>query len=105
MDINEHRDWLVNFYKQRNWYEYSPLIRMNYLNGEMGELNRAVIAYEIGRDHPGEADKNHDQRLADIKEEMADVLDQVLILSNKYDISVSDLLEQSETKFKKRFDL
>ncbi len=25
MIINEHRQWLINFYKQREWYQYSPL--------------------------------------------------------------------------------
>ncbi|USS90648.1 MazG-like family protein [Fructilactobacillus carniphilus] len=105
MDINRHQDWLINFYKQRDWYDYSPIIRMNFLNEETGELSRAIRAYEIGRDHPGEAAESDEQRLADIKEEMADVLDQVLILSDHYNLSVADLLEQSETKLKQRFNL
>ncbi|MBF5067097.1 hypothetical protein G6O45_28230, partial [Salmonella enterica subsp. enterica serovar Istanbul] len=40
---------------------------------------------------------------ANLKEELADVLDQVLILSAKFKIDPNDLLAQSEHKLKARF--
>ena len=54
MIIDEHRQWLINFYKQREWYQYSPFIRLNFLMEEVGELPQTVRANEVGRDHPGE---------------------------------------------------
>ena len=38
-------------------------------------------------------------------EEMADVIDQVLVLAAKYDIKPDELLEYSENKLKKRFNM
>lgn len=54
MIIDEHRQWLINFYKQRDWYQYSPFIRLNFLMEEVGELAQTVRSIELGRDHPGE---------------------------------------------------
>lgn len=101
--LNEHQAWLVNFYKKRNWYQYSTFIRLNFLTEEVGELSRAIRALEIGRDHPGENEQSTSDAKANLKEELADVLDQVLIMSAKFDIDPQDLLKQSENKLKQRF--
>ncbi|WP_057896002.1 MazG nucleotide pyrophosphohydrolase domain-containing protein [Liquorilactobacillus oeni] len=103
MNIKNHQKWLVNFYKKRSWYQYSPFIRLNFLTEEVGELSRAVRALKIGRDHPGEKESSVEVLNANLKEELADVLDQVLIMSSKFDIDPQTLLEQSENKLKKRF--
>lgn len=105
LNLTEHKQWLVDFYKQRNWYQYSPFIRLNYLNEETGEVCRAVRSLEIGRDHPGEQEKPKQEDLANLKEELADTLDQVLILADKYGIEPAELLQQSEHKIKQRFHL
>ncbi|MCT3076478.1 MazG-like family protein [Leuconostoc citreum] len=103
MIIDEHRQWLINFYKQREWYQYSPFIRLNFLMEEVGELAQTVRAIELGCDHPGETSQTPTELNEHLKEELADVLDQVLILSDKYQLDVDELIVQSETKLKKRF--
>ncbi|MDN6967051.1 hypothetical protein FCS83_00395 [Oenococcus sp. UCMA 17063] len=104
MNLRQHQQWLIDFYKQRGWYSYSSFIRLNYLTEEVGELSRAVRALEIGRDHPGEKKQSHEFLENNLKEELADILDQLLIFCDKYDIKIDDLLQASEGKLKKRFE-
>lgn len=54
MTIEDHQQWLVNFYQQRQWYQYSPFVHLNFLSEETGEMSRAIRALEIGRDRPSE---------------------------------------------------
>ncbi|PMD69466.1 MazG nucleotide pyrophosphohydrolase domain-containing protein [Companilactobacillus nuruki] len=103
MKLQEHQQWLVDFYKKRNWYQYSPFVHLNFLTEEVGELSRAVRAIEIGRDHPGETQKNQAELDYNLKEELADVMDQLLVISSVYGIKPEELLQQSEDKLKKRF--
>ena len=102
MDIYEHQNWLVDFYKGRDWYNFSPLIRLNFMTEELGELSRAVRALEIGRDHPGE-NILEDEWRDNLVEEMADVMDQLLILSSKFNVNIDELIKQSEEKLVSRF--
>lgn len=51
----------------------------------------------------GEPVKSQHALDANLKEELADVLDQVLILSDKFGIDPESLLEQSERKLTQRF--
>ena len=103
MNLTEHEKWLVNFYKQRNWYQYSPFIRLNYLSEETGELSRAIRAIEIGRDHPGDKQLSSIEKRDNLQEELADILDQLLIFCSKYNIDPNHLFSASENKLKKRF--
>ncbi|WP_273751495.1 MazG-like family protein [Leuconostoc mesenteroides] len=102
--IKEHKTWLVKFYENRNWFQYSTFIRLNFLFEEVGELAQCIRAIELGRDHPGEEKQTQSELNAHLKEELADVLDQVLILSEKYNIDLDDLAEQSQKKLKQRFN-
>lgn len=65
----------------------------------MGELSRAIRAIEIGRDHPGEHETAA-EREYNLHEELADVMDQVLILCDKYDVDPDSLMAFSEKKLK-----
>ncbi|WP_105956922.1 MazG nucleotide pyrophosphohydrolase domain-containing protein [Apilactobacillus quenuiae] len=103
MKIDEHLEWLIKFYKQRNWYNYSPFVRMNYLNEEQGELSRAIRTLEVGRDHPSDPKRNPAQKMDNLKEELADNLDQILMLCDMYNIKPEELMKYSENKFKDRF--
>ncbi|WP_125572934.1 MazG nucleotide pyrophosphohydrolase domain-containing protein [Levilactobacillus huananensis] len=103
MTITTHQQWLVDFYQRRHWYQYSPFVHLNFLTEEVGEVSRAIRAVEIGRDHPGEKQTTPEDRQANLREELADVLDQVLVISSLYDIDASDLLAASETKLTERF--
>ncbi|KRL37917.1 hypothetical protein FD20_GL002455 [Liquorilactobacillus uvarum DSM 19971] len=76
---------------------------MNFLCEEIGELARAIRTYEIGRDHPGEKKKTQKEAFENLKEELADVIDQTLIICSKYDIEPSEILDFSEKKLTNRF--
>ncbi|MEJ6400934.1 MazG-like family protein [Nicoliella lavandulae] len=104
MDLKQHADWLTKFYKKHKWFELSPEIRMNFLLEESGELARAIRTEEIGREHPGEAKKTKAEADDNLHEELADVLDQLLILCAKYDIDPNSLLSYSENKLHKRWN-
>lgn len=103
MTLSEHQHWLTDFYKQRNWYQLSPFIRLNFLTEEVGEVSQAIRAVEIGRDHPGEIEQTPAAQRDHLHEELADTLDQVLILCSKYDIDAEELLHYSEQKLHDRF--
>lgn len=103
MSLSAHQAWLVDFYQRRNWYHYSPFIRLNYLTEEVGELSRAIRAIEIGRDHPGEKNASPAQLEANLHEELGDALDQILMLCSKYQIDAETLLDESENKLHRRF--
>lgn len=103
MTLKQYQDWLVDFYKSRDWYQYSSFIRLNFLTEEVGELSRAIRAIEIGRDHPGESTSAKDRNY-NLHEELADVMDQVLILCSQYDVDPDSLMGFSERKLEKRFE-
>lgn len=105
MNINQHQNWLKAFYQNKHWYELSPEWRMNFIAEEEGELARAVRTIEIGRSHPGERPETTAEQEYNLREEMADVIDQVLILAAKYGVSGEELLQFSEDKLKKRWNL
>ncbi|MBL3530615.1 hypothetical protein JMJ99_04475 [Companilactobacillus zhachilii] len=102
-NLKDHQAWLKEFYEGRGWYQYPTFIHLNFVTEEVGELSRAVRALEIGRDHPGEAKKTHEELMDNLEEELADVLDQVLMISSKYDVNPETLLKRSEVKLTKRF--
>lgn len=104
MDLNSHQEWLADFYHQRGWDTYSPQIGINFMTEEVGELSRAVRTMEIGRDHPGERKASDTEMMANLREEMADVLDQVLFCASKYGVRADELLRGSEEKLTKRFE-
>jgi NTP pyrophosphatase (non-canonical NTP hydrolase) len=104
LNLENHQDWLIDFYKRHGWYHFSPFVHVNFLTEETGEVARAVRALEIGRHHPGEKPQTPAEKTANLKEELADVLDQVLILSAKFGIDPETLLDQSETKLSRRFN-
>lgn len=104
MDLNTHQKWLADFYHQRGWDQYSAQIGINFMTEEVGELSRAVRTLEIGRDHPGEHHATETEMVANLHEELGDVLDQVLFCASKYGVSADDLLSGSEKKLTKRFE-
>ncbi|MFT9008781.1 MAG: MazG-like family protein [Bifidobacterium sp.] len=76
---------------------------MALLTEELGELSRAVRAYEIGRDHPHEQTQSESEQKDHICEELADFLDNLLILADKYGYRPDELIKDSEDKLRQRF--
>ncbi|MGO3357986.1 MAG: MazG nucleotide pyrophosphohydrolase domain-containing protein [Bifidobacterium crudilactis] len=103
MDIHNHARWLKDFTISRQWYPYPPFVRLAFMSEELGELAQAVRTHEIGRDHPHEQKLSEDEQLSHIREELADVLDNLLIMADKYGFTADDLMQASEAKLTKRF--
>lgn len=103
MTIEEYQEFISKFYKKRNWYEYDAFIRSNFLSEEVGEVSRAIRTIEIGRDRPDETIAQQSEQLANLVEELGDVLDNVFILADKYGISLDQIMEAHKEKLMTRY--
>ncbi|MBO0474577.1 hypothetical protein IGL98_000533 [Enterococcus sp. DIV0840] len=103
MKLQHYQEWISEFYKKRGWYELNSFIRVGFLSEETGEVARAVRAIEIGRDRPDEEEKTTESLVQDLTEELGDVLDNIFILADKYDIRFEDILTSHKQKLEERF--
>lgn len=103
MNIVEFQRWIEDFYEKRSWSQYNSFIRLNFLVEEVGEVSRVVRAIEIGRDRPDEQEKQEEELKIELKEELGDVLSNLIILSQKYDLDLQDIMEAHVEKLSKRF--
>lgn len=103
MDINTYKEWVLEFYKRRNWYQYDSFIRIGFLTEEVGEVSRAIRSIEIGRDRPDETVQNMEAYKENLMEELGDVFDNILILADKYDMSLEDIIRHHKAKLEARF--
>lgn len=103
MNIFDYQKWITDFYKERGWYDLNPFIRVNFLTEEVGEVSKAIRTIEIGRDRPDEKDLPKEHQLENLKEELGDVLDNLFILADKYDIDLTDIMSSHKEKLTKRY--
>lgn len=103
MNISEYKQWVIDFYKRRKWYDYNSFIRIGFLTEEVGEVSRAIRSLEIGRDRPDEQEKSINYYKENLMEELGDVFDNILILADKYDIEFEDILNHHMKKLESRF--
>lgn len=104
MDIHQYQIFISDFYKKRNWYQYDPFIRTNFLSEEIGEVCRAIRTIEIGRDRPDEDIRTRKDNMENLIEELGDVLDNLFILADKYDISLEDIMICHKKKLENRYE-
>ncbi|KFN13961.1 MazG nucleotide pyrophosphohydrolase domain-containing protein [Bacillus pseudomycoides] len=104
MNIAEFQRWVEEFYEKRSWSQYNSFIRLNFLTEEVGEVSRVVRAIEIGRDRPDEQVKQVEKLKIELKEELGDVLANLIILSQKYDLDLQDIMEAHVEKLSNRFE-
>ncbi|MCY8931586.1 MazG-like family protein [Bacillus atrophaeus] len=104
MQLAEAEKWMKDFYGKRGWTEYGPFIRVGFLMEEAGELARAVRAYEIGRDRPDEKQSTRAEQKQELIEEMGDVIGNIAILADMYDVSLEDVMKAHQDKLTKRFE-
>ncbi|WP_086315380.1 hypothetical protein A5821_002863 [Enterococcus sp. 7F3_DIV0205] len=104
MELQYYQQWISEFYKERGWYTLNSFIRVGFLAEETGEVARAVRALEIGRDRPDEEEKSSETLIQDLTEELGDVLDNIFILADKYDIRFEDILMSHKQKLEERFN-
>ncbi|MGG4392772.1 MazG-like family protein [Paenibacillus thiaminolyticus] len=103
MDMNAFQEWVSEFYKKREWSQYNSFIRVGFLMEEVGEVARVVRALEIGRDRPDETQLSSAELRQELVEELGDVLANLLILSEKYGIGLSEIAEAHMNKLSERF--
>ena len=73
------------------------------MSEEVGEVARAIHVRKIGRDRPDETDKPSNELLENLEEELVDVLDNIFILADKYDISLDSIINTHKQKLENRF--
>ncbi|MDP8079917.1 MazG nucleotide pyrophosphohydrolase domain-containing protein [Phocoenobacter skyensis] len=98
----KYQKWVKSFYLKRGWYNFNSSIRLNFLMEEVGELSQAIRRYEIGRDRPDEVEHKNES-LDQIKEELGDVLDNIMILVDKYEFNINDIINEHIEKIEKRY--
>ncbi|MCO7127658.1 MazG-like family protein [Sporolactobacillus shoreicorticis] len=103
MNLKEVQEWEKQFYEKRGWKGLPPYIRVGFLMEEMGEVSRAVRAYEIGRDHPGESAETKDEIRQNLSEEIGDALSNLAILADLYHLSLEDVVSAHRSKLTKRY--
>ncbi|MNI53014.1 MazG nucleotide pyrophosphohydrolase domain protein [compost metagenome] len=103
MDINEFQQWVKQYYDERNWSGLDIFIRIGFLAEETGEVARAIRALEIGRDRPDEAAGTYEENKKNLTEELGDVLGNLIVIANKYDISLTEVFEAHQRKLAGRY--
>ncbi|MBG9789879.1 MazG nucleotide pyrophosphohydrolase domain-containing protein [Brevibacillus laterosporus] len=103
MNNVEFQKWVKEYYEERGWSELDIFIRIGFLAEEMGEVARAIRALEIGRDRPDEKIGTLIERKQELKEELGDVLGNIIVIANKYDISLEDIFQSHREKLQKRY--
>ncbi|PAD69361.1 hypothetical protein CHH83_09470 [Bacillus sp. 7586-K] len=105
MNVNEFQKWVKDYYEGRGWSELDIFIRIGFLAEETGEVARAIRALEIGRDRPDEAIGSLAEQKQELVEELGDVLGNLIVIANKYDISLEEIFQSHRKKLEKRYEL
>lgn len=103
MNINEFQQWVKEYYQQRKWSDLDIFVRIGFLAEETGEVARAIRALEIGRDRPDEVEGSYQENKSDLTEELGDVLGNLIVIANRYDISFEDILKTHKQKLVARY--
>ncbi|WP_017473608.1 MazG nucleotide pyrophosphohydrolase domain-containing protein [Amphibacillus jilinensis] len=103
MDVAEFQQWVNDYYQNRGWSELDIFIRIGFLAEETGEVARAIRALEIGRDRPDELTESFSDNRKALVEELGDVLGNVIVIANKYNISLEEVFNSHQEKLSKRY--
>ncbi|WP_286926750.1 MULTISPECIES: MazG-like family protein [Lysinibacillus] len=103
MKINEFQQWIKEYYDTRGWSELNIFTRIGFLAEETGEVARAIRALEIGRDRPDEKVQSYEENKQELIEELGDVLGNIIVIANKYDISLEEIFNAHQAKLMKRY--
>ena len=103
MEAKEFQKWIADYYQSRGWADLDIFVRIGFLAEETGEVARAIRALEIGRDRPDEEDSTFIEGKQELTEELGDVLGNVAVIANKYDIDLADIFTEHQKKLSKRY--
>lgn len=103
LDVTEFQKWVNDYYEDRGWSKLDIFIRIGFLAEETGEVARAIRALEIGRDRPDEVKDSFMNNRKELVEELGDVLGNVIVIANKYNISLEEVFNSHKEKLSKRY--
>lgn len=103
MNVSEFQAWVKQYYAARGWSDLNIFIRIGFLAEETGEVARAIRALEIGRDRPDEQSGSPDELKQELVEELGDVLGNLIVIANQYDIPLEDIFQSHRQKLSERY--
>ncbi len=103
MELNEFQLWVKDYYETRGWSDLNIFTRIGFLAEETGEVARAIRALEIGRDRPDEKVGSYKDNKQELVEELGDVLGNIVVIANNYDISLEEIFSAHQEKLIKRY--
>jgi len=103
MNVTEFQQWVKDYYKMRGWSDLDIFIRIGFLAEETGEVARAIRALEIGRDRPDEVVGTWVENKKELTEELGDVLGNLIVIANNYDISLEEIFSSHKEKLAERY--
>lgn len=103
MEAREFQKWIDEYYHVRGWADLDVFVRIGFLAEETGEVARAIRALEIGRDRPDEPSISLNESKKNLTEELGDVLGNVAVIANKYDIDMKDIFIEHKRKLSDRY--
>ena len=103
MNVTEFQQWVKDYYKMRGWSDLDIFIRIGFLAEETGEVARAIRALEIGRDRPDEVVGTLEENKKELTEELGNVLGNLIVIANKYDISLEEIFISHKEKLAERY--
>ena len=104
MSAETFQAWVREYYKSRGWSDLDIFIRIGFLAEETGEVARAIRSLEIGRDRPDEKQESYDDNREELIGELGDVLGNVTVIANKYDIALEDIFKAHTEKLSNRYN-
>jgi NTP pyrophosphatase (non-canonical NTP hydrolase) len=103
MNVTEFQEWVKEYYQMRGWSDLDIFIRIGFLAEETGEVARAIRSLEIGRDRPDEGDGTLEEHKKELTEELGDVLGNLIVIANKYDIPLEEIFKSHKAKLSERY--
>jgi NTP pyrophosphatase (non-canonical NTP hydrolase) len=103
MNVTEFQQWVKEYYESRGWSELDIFIRIGFLAEETGEVARAIRALEIGRDRPDEIKGSYEENKQELTEELGDVLGNLIVIANKYNIPLKEVFQSHKEKLSERY--
>ncbi|MBP0725488.1 MazG-like family protein [Bacillus sp. RG28] len=103
MNVTEFQQFVKDYYDSRGWSDLDIFIRIGFLAEETGEVARAIRALEIGRDRPDEISTTYEENKQELTEELGDVLGNLIVIANKYDIPLEEVFNSHKKKLSERY--
>jgi len=103
MKVTEFQQFVKDYYESRGWSDLDIFIRIGFLAEETGEVARAIRALEIGRDRPDEISTTYEENKQELTEELGDVLGNLIVIANKYDIPLEEVFNSHKKKLSERY--